>query len=151
MSNVSIKFASINDCELILSFILELAEYEKILHEVNATTETIKQTLFNAHPCAEVVIAYKNNHPAGIAIFYQSYSTFLSRPGLYIDDLYVKPEYRGNGLGTKLFNFLADTAKQRNYGRMEWAVLDWNTKAMDFYKSQGAKHVKDWEIYRLNV
>lgn len=153
--NIEIKFTDKSNCELILGFIKELAEYEKLSHQVEATTESIYNTMFNpdfsSKPLAEAIICYVDNNPAGIAIFYENFSTFLNKAGLYIDDLFVKPEYRGQGLGSKMFDFLANIMKERDYGRMEWAVLDWNTKAMDFYKSKGAKPVDDWKIYRLSA
>lgn len=145
----TIRFATINDAELVLAFIKELAEYEKILHEVTATLEDIKQQMFGVKPCCEVLLLYIENKPAGIAIIYQNFSTFLCKPGIYIDDLFIKPEFRGQGHGTLLFDYILNLAKTRNCGRVEWAVLDWNKSAMQFYESKGAKSVNDWKIYRI--
>lgn len=150
MKNVQVRFANKDDCSLISSFITELAEYEKMLDHVVATEADILQQFFSEKPCAEALLAFVESQPAGIALFYQNFSTFLCKPGLHIDDLFVKPEYRGEGIGTKLFDALCDIANERDYGRVEWTVLDWNIKAKKFYEAKGAYSVSDQEIYRLD-
>jgi GNAT superfamily N-acetyltransferase len=144
-----IKPARIEDTSLILSFIKELAEYEKLLHEVVATEEILKETLFGDHPHAEVIIGYLNNKPISFALYFHNFSTFLGRPGIYLEDLFVKPEARGQGIGQKMLNYLAYLAKSRNCGRLEWWVLDWNETAIEFYKRLGAKPMDEWTVYRV--
>ncbi len=138
------------DVPLILNFIRQLAAYEKLSHEVVAEPNPLREHLFGAHPCAEVVLAYLDNRAVGFALFYTTFSTFLSRPGLYLEDLFVNPEARGQGIGKALLQHLARLTSERNYGRLEWAVLDWNQPAIDFYKSMGAKPLEDWTTFRLN-
>lgn len=137
------------DVPLILGFIRELAEYEKLLHEVQATEAGLRQQLFGPQPRAECVIAEYGGKPAGFALFFHNFSTFLAKPGLYLEDLYVKPEFRGKGVGRKLLAHLAALAVQRGCGRFEWAVLDWNAPAIGFYKSLGAQMLETWKINRL--
>jgi GNAT superfamily N-acetyltransferase len=144
-----IRPASEADIPLILGFIRELAEYEKLLHEVKATEADLKQQLFGARPHAECVIAELGGKPAGFALFFHNFSTFLAKPGLYLEDLYVKPELRGKGVGKKLLAHLASLALRRGCGRFEWAVLDWNKPAIDFYQSLGAEMMESWKINRL--
>lgn len=145
-----IRPAQLTDLPQILSFIRDLATYEKLLHEVEATEEKLRITLFGAKPAAECVLAFgETGAPAGFAIYFTNYSTFLAKPGLYLEDLFVKPEFRGQGIGKALLLHLARTANQRGYGRMEWAVLDWNQPAIDFYESLGAERKLDWTICRL--
>src|SRR5579862_3055472 len=145
--NLAIKHATISDVSLVLSFIKELAEYEKLSHEVIATEELLKETLFGENAHAEVIIAYLNdNTPIGFAIFFHNFSTFLGRPGIYLEDLFVKPEARGQGIGQKMLAYLANLAKQRNCGRFEWWVLDWNETAIGFYKKLGAKAMDEWTV-----
>ncbi|MGB9429530.1 MAG: GNAT family N-acetyltransferase [Gammaproteobacteria bacterium] len=144
-----IRSAKHADSVLILGFIRELAEYEKLAHEVVATEEDIQVNLFGAHPKAECVIAEFANQPVGFALFFHNFSTFMGRPGLYLEDLYMKPGFRGRGFGRKLLAHLARLAVQRGCGRFEWAVLDWNAPAMRFYKSLGARILDDWRINRL--
>lgn len=134
---------------LILQFIKELAEYEKLLHEVRATEENLRKTLFSEHPAAEVLIAYYANEPIGFALFFHNYSTFLGKAGIYLEDLYVKPEMRGRGFGYGILNYLARLAISRDYGRLEWWVLDWNEPAIEFYKRIGAKPMDEWTVYRV--
>lgn len=148
-SEFYIRLATQDDTDLILQFIRELAEYEKLLHEVVATSAELKSTLFGEKSYAEVNLAYFNEKPVGFALFFHNYSTFLSKPGLYIEDLYVKPEMRGKGLGKKILCFMAALAKKRNCGRLEWWVLDWNEEAIGFYKKIGAKAMSDWTVYRV--
>jgi GNAT superfamily N-acetyltransferase len=144
-----IKPATIDDVPLILSFIKQLAEFEKLSHEVVATEDTLKQTLFGDKPYAEVVIGYLNKEPVSFALFFHNYSTFLGRPGIYLEDLFVKPEIRGQGIGYKMLVYLARLAKSRNCGRVEWWVLDWNEAAIDFYKRIGAKPMDEWTVFRV--
>ena len=148
-SDCTIKFATIDDVPLILKFIKELADYEKLLHEVVATEEILRETLFGEKARAEVVIAYYKNEAIGFALFFHNFSTFLGRPGIYLEDLYVKPEMRGRGFGKALLGYLAKLAKERNCGRLEWWVLDWNKPSIEFYKSIGAKPMDEWTVFRV--
>lgn len=144
-----IATATKSDVPVILAFIRELAEYERLAHEVVATEEILEETLFGERRYAEVLLAYLGSEPAGYALFFHSFSTFLGRPGLYLEDLYVKPQYRGSGIGTKLLGRLAQVASERMCGRMEWAVLNWNEPSIGFYKSLGARPMDEWTVYRL--
>jgi GNAT superfamily N-acetyltransferase len=144
-----IRPAAPADVSLILSLIRELADYEKLAHEVQATEADLKTALFGARPHAECVIAELGGKPAGFALFFHNFSTFLAKPGIYLEDLYVKPELRGKGVGRALLAHLASLALRRGCGRFEWAVLDWNEPAIGFYKSLGAKMMEDWKINRL--
>jgi GNAT superfamily N-acetyltransferase len=137
------------DVPLILRFIRELAEYERLLHEVVATEDRLRETLFGVRPAAEVVIAEQNGEPTGFALFFHNYSTFLAQPGIYLEDLYVRPEARGRGAGRALLAHLARLARERGCGRMEWWVLDWNESAVRFYRSLGARPMDDWTVFRL--
>ena len=144
-----IKNATISDISVILSFIKELAAYEKLSHEVVVTEEILKETLFGEKAYAEVLIGYLNNVPVSIAIFFHNFSTFLGRPGIYLEDLFVKPEARGKRIGQKMLAYLAQLAKERKCGRLEWWVLDWNESAINFYKKIGAKAMDEWTVYRV--
>lgn len=144
-----IKKAEIADIPLILTFIKELAEYEKLLHEVVATEDILQETLFGEHAHAEVVIGYLNHKPVSFALFFHNFSTFLGRPGIYLEDLFVKPEARGKGIGQKMLAYLANLAKERKCGRLEWWVLDWNETAIGFYKRIGAKPMDEWTVFRV--
>jgi ribosomal protein S18 acetylase RimI-like enzyme len=147
---VRIRAATSADVPLILNFIRDLAAYEKLADEVEATEEKLRQTLFGERPAAECVIALgENDAPAAFAIFFTNYSTFLARPGLYLEDLFVKPEFRGRGIGKAMLTHLAKLANERGYGRMEWTVLDWNASAISFYESFGARRMREWQICRL--
>ena len=146
---VEIRAATEADVPLVLSFIRELAEYERLSHEVVATEEVLRDSLFGERTGAEVVIAYQSATPAGFALFFHNFSTFLGRPGLYLEDLYVKPEMRGRGLGRALLVHLAGIAKERGCGRMEWSVLDWNEPALKLYKGIGAIPMDEWTVYRV--
>lgn len=148
-NSFEIRKASIKDVPLILAFIKELASYEKLSHEVVATEANLKQFLFSERPSAEVLIAYLDDVPVGFALFFHNFSTFLGRPGIYLEDLYVKPEVRGQGIGQKMLSYLAKLAKERNCGRLEWWVLDWNETAINFYKRIGAKPMDEWTVFRL--
>ena len=141
--------ATVDDIPLILGFIKELAEYERLAHEVVATEAVLRETLFGPRAYAEVVLAYYDHKPAGYALFFHSFSTFLGRPGLYLEDLYVRPPLRGKGIGKALLVHLAKLALERKCGRLEWAVLNWNESAIGFYKSLGAQPMDTWTVYRL--
>jgi GNAT superfamily N-acetyltransferase len=149
MANFRIRNATPDDVALILQFIVELARYEKMEDRVVATEERVRETLFGEKPSAEVLIGEEDGRPVGFALFFHNYSTFLARPGIYLEDLFVEPEARGHGYGKALLAKLAQLAVERECGRVEWAVLDWNTPAIDFYKSLGANAVDEWTIFRL--
>ena len=145
-----IRPATEADVPLILRFVRELAAYERLAHEVVATEDGLRQTLFGARPYAEVVIAeLDGGEPAGFALFFHNYSTFLGRPGIYLEDLYVRPEVRGKGVGRALLAHLARLAVERGCGRLEWWVLDWNEDAIRFYRSLGARPIEDWTVFRV--
>jgi GNAT superfamily N-acetyltransferase len=144
-----IRDATVEDVPLILAFIRDLAEYEKLLHEVVATEEMLRETLFGNRPVAEVVIGYLDNQPVSFALFFHNFSTFLGRPGLYLEDLFVKPEARGKGIGKMMLAFLAKLAKDRGCGRLEWWVLNWNEPAIKFYRSIGAIPMDEWTVNRV--
>ena len=147
--SIQIRGAAPADVALILQFIRELAEYEKLAHQVVATDADIRASLFGARPAAECLIAEFQGKPAGFALFFHNFSTFLGKPGLYLEDLYVKPELRGKGVGKRLLAQLARLALSRGCGRFEWAVLDWNEPAIRFYRSLGARMLDDWRVNRL--
>jgi GNAT superfamily N-acetyltransferase len=151
MSEPEVKIvpAMVNDVPRILEMIQALAEYERLAHEVVATGEKLRETLFGARPAAEVVFAYQGEVPAGFAVFFSTYSTFLAQPGLYLEDLYVKPEWRGKGIGFALLRHLAQLARERNCGRLEWSVLNWNEPSIQFYKRLGAVPKDEWTMYQL--
>ena len=144
-----IRPASEDDVPIILSFIKELAEYERLSHEVIATEDTLRECLFGERRFAEVVIGYYGNDPVGFALFFYNFSTFLSKPGIYLEDLYVKPEFRRRGYGRVLLLYLARLAKERGCGRFEWSALDWNEPAINFYKNLGAVPMDEWTVYRV--
>jgi ribosomal protein S18 acetylase RimI-like enzyme len=150
IKSFTIKKASIEDMPLILSFIKELAQYEKLLHEVVATESLLQEALFSDKARAEVIIGYMNNSPVSFAVFFHNFSTFVGRSGLYLEDLYVKPDARKLGIGQKMLTYLARLAKERNCGRFEWSVLDWNEPAIHFYKKLGAKAMDEWTVYRVS-
>ena len=138
-----------NDVPLILQFIRELAEYEQLLQSVTTTEDRVRETLFGTDPAAYALLAYDSGQPVGFAIYFFNYSTFVGRPGLYLEDLFVRPEARGKGFGRQLLAHLAGVAIERGCGRMEWAVLDWNEPALGFYKRLGATPMEDWTVFRL--
>ena len=144
----TIRKATENDIPTILHLITQLAIYEKLEHEVVATEETLKQTIF-AQNYAEVIIGEEDGQTVGFALFFHNYSTFLSKPGIYLEDLFVEVEHRGKGYGKNLLAELARIAKERNCGRLEWSVLNWNTPSIEFYKSLGAKPMDEWTVYRM--
>ena len=149
MTRAEIRPATEDDVPIILSLIRELAEYERLSHEVVATEGLLRESLFGERRGAEVLIACCKDAPAGFALFFHSFSTFLGRPGIYLEDLYVKPEFRGRGIGRALLTHLARLAKERGCGRLEWAVLDWNEPAIKLYKSIGAVPMDEWTVYRV--
>lgn len=146
---LTIREATESDIPLILQFIRDLAEYEKLAHLVVASEKTLRDTLFGNTPFAEVLIAEEEGTADGFALFFHNYSTFLAQPGIYLEDLFVKPEYRGRGYGKALLARLAQIACERNCGRVEWAVLDWNEPSIAFYKSLGARVMDEWHTFRL--
>lgn len=148
-NKIEIKCATIDDVPLILKLIKELAEYEQLLHEVVATETRLQETLFGERAHAEVILGYLNDQPVGFALFFHNFSTFLGSPGIYLEDLYVKSEARGQGIGKRMFAYLAQLAKDRNCGRLEWWVLDWNETAINFYNSLGAQAMDEWTVYRV--
>lgn len=133
----------------LLALIRELAEFEKLAHEVVATEDVLRASLFGERRVAEAVLARHDGQPAGFALYFHSFSTFLGRPGLYLEDLYVRSEYRGQGVGTALLSAVARVATERGCGRLEWSVLDWNRRAVDFYTGMGARPVSGWTVYRM--
>jgi GNAT superfamily N-acetyltransferase len=148
-SNVEIRPAAEADVPLVLGFIKKLAAYEKLSSEVVATEELLRETLFGVRRTAEAAIAYLAKRPVGFVLFFHNYSTFLGRPGIYIEDLFVEEDFRGRGCGRALFLYAARIAKERRCGRLEWAVLDWNEPAIGFDKKMGAVPMGDWTVFRL--
>lgn len=148
-SNLKIKKAKRKDVPLILSLIKELAEYEKLSHQVVASVKDLANNLFGSKKFAEVLLGYYDKKPVGMALFFHNYSTFEGKPGIYLEDLYVKPAFRGKGIGKALLLKLIRIADKRNCGRVEWAVLDWNKPAIDFYSKLGAECMDSWKIFRL--
>jgi GNAT superfamily N-acetyltransferase len=146
---MNIRNATEADVPLILEFIKALAEYERLAHAVVATEDMVRRTLFGNPRYAEVIIAESDGEPVGFALFFHNYSTFLAAPGIYLEDLFVKPHARGRGIGKALLVRLAAIAKSRNCGRVEWAVLNWNAPSIAFYQSLGAKAMDEWNVYRL--
>jgi len=146
---VRIEPADDRDVPVILSLIKALAEYERLAHEVVATEAQLRESLFGTTPHAEAVIARVGSETVGLAVWFHSYSTFLGRRGLYLEDLFVLPAWRGRGIGRALLRHLARLAIERDCGRMEWAVLDWNDPAIGFYRSIGARAMDEWTVYRL--
>jgi GNAT superfamily N-acetyltransferase len=144
-----IRPAQVEDVPIILQLIRDLATYERAPDEVSATEEQLVDVLFGDKPAAEVLLAFEGQSPVGFAVFFYNFSTWLGRPGLYLEDLFVKPEKRGKGYGRALLIELAKIAKRRDCGRMEWAVLDWNEPAIKFYQTLGAKPMHEWTVFRL--
>ena len=149
VDSLHIRTAAREDCGTILHFIRKLAEYEKLLHAVVATEAALLRTLFGPQPGAEVLIAEWKGEAAGFALFFPNYSTFLARPGIYLEDLFVMPHFRGHGIGLGLLRRLAQIAVERDCGRLDWSVLDWNEPAIHFYRSLGARALDDWTQFRL--
>ena len=144
-----IRKANETDVPVIVDFIRQLAEYERLSHEAVMTEETVLQSLFGARPSAEVLLGYSEGKPVAFAVFFHNFSTFLGRPGLYLEDLFVIPEMRGKGFGRAMLVELAKIARDRNCGRFEWSVLDWNESAIQFYKNLGAVPMSEWTIFRV--
>lgn len=148
MGNTSIRFAERKDSPLILEFIKGIAEYEKMSDEVIADVDTLEEMIFDKEK-AEVIFVTEDDEEVGFALFFQNFSTFIGRFGIYLEDLYVKPEYRGKGYGKMLFTKVAQIAVERNCKRLEWCCLDWNKPSIDFYMSMGARPMSEWTTYRL--
>jgi GNAT superfamily N-acetyltransferase len=146
-----IRDATIADIPIILQLIRDLATYERAPNDVVATEESLHEVLFGSEPAAKVVIIFENTEPVGFAVYFFNFSTWLGRPGLYLEDLFVKPEMRGRGYGRALLVHLAKIARDHNCGRMEWAVLTWNEPAIEFYKKLGAVSLDDWRVFRLTT
>jgi GNAT superfamily N-acetyltransferase len=144
-----IRVATEADVSIILSFIKKLADYERLAHEVVATEETLRETLFGRRRTAEIAIGYFKGEPVGFVLYFHNYSTFLGRPGIYIEDLFVDEAFRRRGFGTALLRYVAGVASQRRCGRLEWSVLDWNEPAINFYKKLGAVPMSEWTIFRV--
>ena len=149
LSDFKLRFAELSDVSLILGFIKELAEYEKMSHDVVATEEVLRESLFE-RKIAEVIIGEFQNRPVCFALFFYNFSTFLGKPGIYLEDLFVKPEMRGKGIGKIMLSFLAKLAIERKCGRLEWWCLDWNEPSIKFYKNLGAMPMDDWTVYRVS-
>lgn len=149
MSSLRLRPAEAGDVPLLLGFIRKLAEYERLSHECIATEAALAETMFGPRPCAEAVLAEWVGVPAGFALFFHNYSTFLARPGLYLEDVFVLPEHRGRGIGKALLRHLAKLAVERGCGRFEWSVLDWNEPSIAFYRSLGAVPMSDWTVMRV--
>jgi GNAT superfamily N-acetyltransferase len=147
-STITIRRAEAHEVPQILRFIRDLAEYERLTHECVATERRLRETLFGPRPSAEVVFACLDGEPVGFALFFHNYSTFLAQPGLFLEDLFVRPEARGHGIGKLLLQWLARAAIDRGCGRLEWNVLDWNEPAIGFYKKLGARPMEEWTTFR---
>lgn len=145
----SIRDATEKDIPLILQFIQELAMYERLSHEVVATEASLRETLFGENRYAEVIFGYYKKDPVAFSVFYHNYSTFLGRPGIYLEDFFVKADMRGKGFGREMLAYLARLAKKRRCGRLEWWVLDWNEPSIKFYKSLGALPMNEWTVFRV--
>ena len=150
MPDPIIRPAAIADVPAIQSMICELAEFEKMSDAVVSTDSHLHEALFGDRPCAEAIVAEHGGCPVAFALFFTNYSTFVGRPGLYLEDVYVKPDHRGRGIGTLILKHLAKIAAERNFGRMEWSVLDWNQRAIDFYEKHGAGVLQEWRIVRTD-
>jgi GNAT superfamily N-acetyltransferase len=144
-----IRPATERDVPLILAFIRELAEYERLAHTVTSTEEALRESLFGSRPAAEVLIGALGAQPVGFALYFVNFSTFVGKPGLYLEDLFIRPAWRGRGFGTRFLVKLAQIAVERGYGRMEWAVLDWNEMALRVYRQAGAEVLTEWRLHRV--
>lgn len=149
LQTLEIRPARASDVPVILQLIRDLATYERAPNEVTATEKGLTEVLFGEKPAAEVLLAFENETAVGFAVFFHNFSTWLGRPGLYLEDLFVRPEDRGKGYGRALLIQLAKIARDRGCGRMEWAVLDWNEPAIEFYRKLGAKPMDEWTVFRL--
>lgn len=148
-SSLVIRPAVEGDSAVIVQFIEELAEYEQLRHQCQATPEAIRQHLFGSAPKAEAILAEWEGKPVGFALFFHNFSTFLAKPGIYLEDLYVQPNMRGRGIGKALLVHLTQLARERDCGRLEWSVLDWNAPSIAFYRSLGARPMDEWTVHRL--
>jgi GNAT superfamily N-acetyltransferase len=148
---LEIRSATKSDVPVILSFIKKLADYERLAHEMVATEGMLRKTLFGRQRTAEVAIGYYKKEPVGFVLFFPNYSTFLGRPGLYIEDLFVDESHRGRGFGRALLLYVARLASERGCGRLEWSVLDWNEPAINFYKKLGAIPMSEWTVFRVTA
>ncbi len=149
--NFSIRAATVDDVPLVLRFIKDLADYEKLPHEVTATEEILRRNLFTERKTAEVLLAREGENYVGFALFFQNFSSFLGKPGIYLEDVFIKPEFRGRGYGKALMVYIARLAKERDCGRFEWSVLDWNKPSIKFYRSLGAIAMDEWTVQRMGV
>lgn len=147
--SLSIRPATEDDIPLLLEFIKALADYERLSHLVSATDSSLRESLFGVQPGAQALLAFEDDIPVGFAVYFHSFSTFLGRRGMWLEDLFVKPEYRGRGYGKALLHRVGQIAHERGCGRFEWAVLDWNTPSIEFYSSLGAEPLSDWTIFRM--
>lgn len=149
MSELVIRPAAPDDAALVLRFVRELASYERLSHLVTATEESLREALFGARPGAEVALAFEAGAAVGFAVYFHTFSTFLGKPGLWLEDIFVLPEHRRKGYGRALLLHVARIAVARGCGRFEWTALDWNTPAWDFYRSVGAQPLEEWTIFRV--
>jgi GNAT superfamily N-acetyltransferase len=150
LNEVVIRPATEADARLVLNMIKELADYERLTHEVTATEEKVRERLFGPKPCAEVLLAFLDRQPAGFAVYFFNFSTFVSAPVLYLEDIFVLPEFRGRGIGRELFCRLVSVAKEHGCERLDFMVLEWNKEAMEFYEQLGARALKDWVHFRMD-
>jgi GNAT superfamily N-acetyltransferase len=148
-TNVAIRVAGVEDAPIIADLIRELAVYEKLEDQARATAEDLRRHLFGDRPAAEVLLAEVDGRPVGFALFFPTFSTFRGQPGLYLEDIFVRPEHRGRGIGKALLSTIARIAVDRGCGRLEWSVLDWNAPSIAFYRAQGAVPMDEWTVYRL--
>lgn len=146
-----VRTAQESDVAILLEMIRELAQYERLLDSVVATEESLRQSLFGDSPCAEAIVAEAGQAAVGFALYFTTFSTFVGKPGLWLEDLYVRPAFRGRGIGRALFQHVATVAMARDCGRLEWSVLDWNEPAIKFYRSLGAAPMSDWTTHRLDA
>ena len=149
MTPLNIRPAVSEDTPQIFSLIQALAEYEQLTHQVTGNVESLAEHLFGDRPCVEAIVAQWGGKTVGFALFFQNYSTFLTKPGIYLEDLFVQPDYRRKGIGSEMLSYLGKLALTRNVGRLEWSVLDWNESAITFYQRMGAKILPDWRICRV--
>jgi GNAT superfamily N-acetyltransferase len=150
-NKIFIRSATENDVSVIFALIKELAEFEKLSDQIKTSEDELRNTLFGKDKFVEILLAEYECKVVGQALFFKNFSTFLGKPGIYLEDLYVKPDMRGKGIGKELLDKIISIAKERNYGRVEWSVLDWNEAAIDFYKKIDAKPLDDWTIFRLTA
>lgn len=150
MQRFEVRGATEEDVPLILALIRELAEYERLSHEVVATEESLRGWLFGERPVAEILVAEQGGEAAAFALFFHNFSTFLGKPGIYLEDLYVRPRFRRSGIGKAMLESLARLAQERDCGRLEWSVLDWNEPSIRFYESLGAVAMDDWTVHRVS-